>query len=191
MVVTSVTRDDLADGGAGHFAETIRAIRAACPVTTIEVLTPDFGGARGAIAAVAAARPDIYNHNVETVPRLYATVRPMAEYGRSLALLRQVKALDGDLRTKSGLMVGLGETEDEILSTLADLRGVSCDMVTIGQYLRPSREHLPVVEYIPPARFAFWAERAKAMGFNHVASGPLVRSSFHAAEGVMGRRNGE
>ncbi|MGE5550499.1 MAG: lipoyl synthase [Bacteroidota bacterium] len=185
-VVTSVTRDDLPDGGAGHFAATIRALRAACPGTTIEVLTPDFRGAKDAVAAVIAAGPDVYNHNVETVPRLYPAVRPQAVYARSLALLRAVKDLDPGMKTKSGLMVGLGEEEDEIAAVLMDLRAVSCDMITIGQYLRPSREHLPVVEFVPPARFAALAERARAMGFSHVAAGPLVRSSFHAAEGIYG-----
>ena len=180
VVVTSVTRDDLPDGGAGHFAACIGAIRQECPEATVEVLTPDFRGSRTAVAAVAAARPDVFNHNVETVPRLYPDVRPQAEYGRSLALLRQVKELDGLARTKSGLMVGLGEREEEVLAVLGDLRGVGCDMVTIGQYLRPSREHLPVAEYVPPERFEAMAEQARAMGFSHVAAGPLVRSSFHA-----------
>ena len=185
-VVTSVTRDDLPDGGAGHFAATITALRAVCPGTTVEVLTPDFRGARDAVATVTAAGPDVYNHNVETVPRLYPTVRPQAEYPRSLAVLRAVKELDPGLKTKSGLMVGLGEEEDEIVAVLMDLRAVSCNMVTIGQYLRPSREHLPVVEFVPPERFTALAARARALGFDHVAAGPLVRSSFHAAEGVHG-----
>lgn len=184
VVVTSVTRDDLPDGGAGQFAAVIRALRARCPGATVEVLTPDFRGNREAIAAVAGAEPDVYNHNVETVPRLYAEVRPGADYRRSLALLLLVKELRPGMRTKSGLMLGLGETESEVLSVLADLRRVKCDMLTVGQYLRPSRDHLPVAEYVPPERFAALAARARAMGFVHVAAGPLVRSSFHAGEAV-------
>ncbi|MCL6613204.1 MAG: lipoyl synthase [Firmicutes bacterium] len=184
VVVTSVTRDDLPDGGAGHFAATIGAIRALCPEVTVEVLTSDFGGDPAAVAAVVAARPDVYNHNVETVPRLYPAVRPGARYERSLDLLRLVKELAPGMRTKSGLMVGLGETGEEILAVLADLRAAGCEMLTIGQYLRPSRNHLPVAEYVPPERFAAWAERARAMGFVHVAAGPLVRSSFHAGEAM-------
>mgnify|MGYP000097261751 FL=1 len=184
VVVTSVTRDDLPDGGAGHFAATIRAIRTLCPEATVEVLTPDFGGDPGAVAAVVAAGPDVYNHNVETVPRLYPVVRPGARYWRSLELLRRVKELAPGMRTKSGLMVGLGEREEEIMAVLSDLRAAGCEMLTIGQYLRPSRDHLPVAEYVPPERFAAWAEWARAMGFVHVAAGPLVRSSFHAGEAM-------
>ena len=180
VVVTSVTRDDLPDGGAGHFAACIEAVRRNCPGAAVEVLTPDFRGSRAAVATVVAAAPDVFNHNVETVPRLYPAVRSQAVYERSLALLRLVKELDGSINTKSGFMVGLGEREEEILAVLEDLRGVGCDMVTIGQYLRPSREHLPVAEYVPPERFGTLAERARAMGFTHVAAGPLVRSSFHA-----------
>ncbi len=189
-VLTSVTRDDLPDGGAGHFAATVRALHAACPGTTVEVLTPDFRGLREAIIAVAKAGPDVFNHNMETVPRLYPLVRPQAVYERSLALLALVKEANGAMLTKSGLMVGLGETEDEILSLLSDLRGVSCDLLTIGQYLRPSRAHLPVAEYVPPERFAAMAARAEAMGFRHVSAGPLVRSSFHAAEAAGRKRQG-
>ncbi|NLG84566.1 MAG: lipoyl synthase [Firmicutes bacterium] len=184
VVVTSVTRDDLPDGGAGHFAATITAIREAVPEATVEVLTPDFGGDPKAVAAVVAAGPDVYNHNLETVPRLYPIVRPGADYRRSLALLRRVKELQPAMRTKSGLMVGLGETEEEILAVLADLRAAGCEMLTIGQYLRPSRDHLPVAEYVPPERFAAWAEEARAMGFSYAAAGPLVRSSYHAGEAM-------
>ncbi len=180
VVITSVTRDDLADGGAGHFAACLEAVHQACPRATVEVLTPDFLGKHAAIAAVVAAGPDVFNHNVETVPRLYPTVRPQAVYERSLALLRLVKELDAAMLIKSGFMVGLGEREEEVLAVLGDLRAAGCDMVTIGQYLRPSREHLPVAEYVAPERFAALAERARAMGFRHVAAGPLVRSSFHA-----------
>ncbi|MGQ9779952.1 MAG: lipoyl synthase [Bacillota bacterium] len=188
VVVTSVTRDDLPDGGARHFAATVKAIRALCPEVTVEVLTPDFGGDPAAVAAVVAVGPDVYNHNVETVPRLYPVVRPGADYRRSLALLRRVKELAPGMRTKSGLMVGLGEREEELLAVLADLRTVGCEMVTIGQYLRPSREHLPVIEYFPPERFAVWAGKAYAMGFTHVVAGPLARSSYRAGE-AMGQGN--
>ena len=187
LAVTSVTRDDLPDGGAGHFVATILAVRSACPDTTIEVLTPDFQGDRAAITRVAEAKPDVYNHNVETVPRLYPTVRPGADCRRSLALLRQVKEMDGSMLTKSGFMLGLGEKESEIEQLLADLRGTGCDMVTIGQYLRPTRQHLPVVEYVPPERFADWERTALAMGFRHAAAGPLVRSSYHAGKYLENR----
>ncbi|MGE5530415.1 MAG: lipoyl synthase [Patescibacteria group bacterium] len=183
-VVTSVTRDDLPDGGAGQFAAVIAALRAVRPPVTIEVLTPDFRGSREAAATVAHAGPDVFNHNVETVPRLYAEVRPGADYARSLWLLSAVKEMNPHAMTKSGLMLGLGETEEEVLQTLADLRAAGCDMVTVGQYLRPTRAHLPVAEYVPPERFDALAARARAMGFAHVAAGPLVRSSFHAGEAL-------
>jgi lipoic acid synthetase len=183
VVITSVTRDDLPDGGAGHFAATIRAVRQRRPACRIEVLTPDFGGDQNAVAAVCAARPTVYNHNLETVPRLYPAVRPRADYRRSLDLLAAVRRLAPSMLTKSGLMVGLGEREEEVFAVLADLRAVDCRIVTIGQYLAPSQDHLPVVEYVEPARFARWKERAESMGFAAVAAGPFVRSS-HNAEAV-------
>lgn len=182
VVITSVTRDDLADGGADVFAEVIRSIRRRCggesPV--IEVLIPDFQGDRRALAAVAAARPEIINHNLETVPRLYPLVRPQAGYRRSLELLEQVKQLDPGIISKSGLMVGLGETEAEVLAVLKDLRLHGCDILTIGQYLAPSRQHLPVAAYIHPDIFAQYRRQAEELGFKAVASGPLVRSSYLA-----------
>lgn len=179
-VVTSVTRDDLADGGAGQFAACIEAIRECTPDTTVEVLTPDFAGDLAAARIVFAARPAVFNHNIETVPRLYSTVRPLAEYDRSLALLAAA-ARDGKALVKSGLMVGLGETPAEILAVLGDLYTAGVRAVTIGQYLRPSPEHLPVAEYIEPAAFCEYEQAARDMGFGHVAAGPLVRSSYHAA----------
>ncbi len=182
VVVTSVTRDDLPDGGSAHFAAVIHAIRAKSPQCSVEVLTPDFGGDENDIATVAVAGPTIYNHNVETVPRLYATVRPEADYRRSLGVLATVRRLAPEMLTKSGLMVGLGETDDELLAVLSDLREVDCQIVTIGQYLSPSREHLPVVEFIHPDIFARWKQRAESMGFLAVASGPFVRSSHNAEE---------
>ena len=178
-VVTSVTRDDLPDGGAAQFILCIKAIRAASPGTTVEVLTPDFAGNKVALAGVLAQAPDVFNHNVETVPRLYSAVRPEADYGLSLDVLRQ--AVDsGIVWVKSGLMLGLGETEAEVLQVFRDLRqnGVNC--LTVGQYLRPTREHLPVVDYIHPDRFKVLEQEAYGMGFRQVASGPLVRSSYHA-----------
>ena len=184
VVVTSVTRDDLADGGAGHFAATIRAVRRRLPAAVIEVLTPDFQGSRADIATVIDARPDIFNHNVETVPRLYAQVRPQADYRRSLAVLAVAKRLgagaDQPLYTKSGLMVGLGEDPEEVRSVLRDLREAACDMLTIGQYLAPSSEHLPVARFVRPEEFDAWKAAAREMGFLAVAAGPFVRSSYHA-----------
>ena len=184
VVVTSVTRDDLADGGAAHFARTIEAVRRRLPGAVVEVLTPDFLGRAGSIAAVLAARPDIFNHNVETVPRLYPAVRPQADYRRSLEVLRFAKhfvATGGArLYIKSGLMVGLGETADEVRAVLRDLREVGCDIVTIGQYLAPSPAHAPVARFVEPAEFAAWESEARAMGFRAVASGPFVRSSYQA-----------
>lgn len=181
-VITSVTRDDLADGGATLFAETIRAIRGHCPECRIEVLIPDFQGDAEALAAVIAARPDILNHNIETVTRLYSLVRPQADYRRSLALLARAKTLDAATTTKSGIMLGLGETDAEIEEALRDLRAVDCDIVTIGQYLRPSLGHLPVQKYYRPEEFAHWATVGAALGFRHTESAPLVRSSYHARE---------
>ncbi len=178
VVVTSVTRDDLPDGGAGHFAAVIAALRAAGGIT-VEVLTPDFAGRQDALAAVLAARPDIFNHNVETIPRLYPVVRPGADYGRSLAVL--AAAARAGLRVKSGLMVGLGETADEVSVVLGDLAAAGVRAVTLGQYLRPSQVHLPVREYIHPDQFRRYEQAARDLGFGHVAAGPLVRSSYHAA----------
>lgn len=182
VVITSVTRDDLPDGGAAHFASTIEAIRSRLPQSTIEVLIPDFRGSESALQAVIDARPDILNHNVETVPALYPTVRPQASFARSLELLRRVK--QAGLHSKTGFMVGLGETRDEVLSLMYALIGVGCDMLTIGQYLQPSREHLPVSAFITPAQFEEYRQIALEKGFRFVASGPLVRSSYHAAEGM-------
>lgn len=179
VVVTSVTRDDLPDGGAEQFRQTILALAGKLRCR-IEVLTPDFQGDHAAIERVASAHPHVYNHNVETAPRLYAQVRPQADYRRSLALLRLVKDRHPELRTKSGLMVGLGETPDELLAVLGDLREAGCEMVTIGQYLQPSPRHLPVREFVTPEQFAVYEARARAMGFAAVASGPFVRSSYHA-----------
>ena len=179
VVVTSVTRDDLPDGGAEQFRLTILALAEKLPCR-IEVLTPDFQGDAAAIERVASAHPHVYNHNVETAPRLYAEVRPQADYRRSLALLRYVKDHHPELRTKSGLMVGLGETRDEVLAVLGDLREARCEMLTIGQYLRPSPQNLPVREFVTPEQFADYERRARAMGFAAVASGPFVRSSYHA-----------
>ncbi|MBD3236745.1 MAG: lipoyl synthase [Candidatus Eisenbacteria bacterium] len=182
LVVTSVTRDDLTDGGAGHFAEIVRTLRLRRPQTTCEVLIPDFAGDLAALERVLAARPTVLNHNVETVPRLYPAARPRADYRRSLEILR--RASEAGLRTKSGLMVGLGESDDEIAWLLRDLRQSGCARVTIGQYLQPTRQQLPVKRYLSPAAFAGWQRRALAMGFEHVAAGPLVRSSYRAAEGL-------
>jgi lipoic acid synthetase len=181
VVITSVDRDDLRDGGAGHFVACIRAVRAAAPGTRIEVLVPDFRGRLDkALAQFDAAPPDVLNHNIETVPRLYPPVRPGADYAHSLALLARFKARHPDVKTKSGLMVGLGETDDEVLAVLEDLRAHGVDMVTIGQYLAPSGAHLPVRRYVDPDTFARLRAAAKALGFAHAAAGPLVRSSYHA-----------
>jgi lipoic acid synthetase len=188
-VITSVDRDDLKDGGAGIFARTIRAIRRRSPGTTIEVLTPDFQGNFESVETVIEAGPDIFNHNTETVPRLYARIRPKAVYANSLALLRHVKALAPHMVTKSGLMVGLGETEDELLDVFRKMRAHNIDVLTVGQYLRPSRQHAEVVRYYRPEEFARFKEQALAMGFGHVEAGPLVRSSYHADEQVPVRKS--
>ena len=180
VVLTSVTRDDLSDGGAAHFASTIRAIREIGDEISVEVLVPDFQGSAKALAAVLAAEPAVLNHNVETVPRLYPAVRPQADYERSLQLLAEVKRLTRDTVSKSGFMVGLGEKREEVSSLMRDLREVGCDLVTIGQYLRPSKDHHPVVEYIPPNIFQTYKIEAQSLGFLGVASGPYVRSSYHA-----------
>jgi lipoic acid synthetase len=179
VVVTSVTRDDLPDGGASHFIATVREIRAAGNAT-VEILTPDFNEDKKSILAVAACKPDIFNHNVETVPRLYESVRPMADYRRSLDLLRLVKETSPGILTKSGFMVGLGEKEEEVESLLHDLRAAGCDIVTIGQYLQPSPDHLPVERYVTPEEFRQYKELAERMGFLGVASEPYVRSSYNA-----------
>jgi lipoic acid synthetase len=182
VVVTSVTRDDLPDGGAAHFVAVIDAIRACAPGVRVEVLTSDFGGDLDAVDTVASARPDVFNHNVETVPRLYAEVRPGADFRRSLDVLARVHGTRPGLPTKSGLMVGLGETRPEVVGVLRDLRAHGVDIVTIGQYLRPSARHLPVAEFVEPATFEWYAEQARAIGFPGVAASPFVRSSYHAGE---------
>jgi lipoyl synthase len=184
VVVTSVTRDDLPHGGAEHFVDVIESIRKMDGKIVIEVLIPDFQGDKTAIAKVVQAKPAIINHNVETVPSLYAGVRPMANYRRSLDLLQQVKLLDNTILTKSGIMLGLGEKGPEVIAVLEDLRKIDCDLVTIGQYLAPSEKHYPVVEYIQPEEFARYKEIALALGFKHVSSGPLVRSSYHAQDSI-------
>ena len=181
-VITSVNRDDVPDGGAAIFAETIRWTRRLSPGTTIEVLIPDFLGDWDALGTVLDAAPEILNHNTETVPRLYGRVRPKARYERSLELLRRAKAAAPERLTKSGLMAGLGETRDELLAVFADLRAHDVDILTLGQYLRPDQQHLPIARYYHPDEFAELGEAARAMGFAHVESGPLVRSSYHAEE---------
>lgn len=182
VVVTSVDRDDLADGGAGHFAATIRAIRTRCRNTTIEVLTPDFLRKDGAIETVVAAKPDVFNHNLETVPSLYLTVRPGARYFASLRLLQRVKELDPTMFTKSGIMVGLGETRNEVLQVMDDLRSAGVDFLTIGQYLQPTLKHHPVIRFVPPEEFESFKSIAYAKGFLMVSASPLTRSSHHAGE---------
>lgn len=186
VVITAVARDDLPDGGASHFHETIQAVRAANPGIIIEILVPDFNDRDASIEAVLTANPHIFNHNLETVRRLTPSVRSRATYDRSLSVLRKVKERRGSsIYTKSGLMLGLGETEAELTEALRDLRASHCDILTLGQYLQPTRAHLPVVEFIPPARFATYGDLARSMGFVHVSSGPLVRSSYHADEFVL------
>jgi lipoic acid synthetase len=182
IVITSVTRDDLHDAGAGQFAKTIRAVRNRMSKVKIEVLTPDFQGDIQSLKTVLEAGPDVFNHNIETVERLYPIVRPAADYERSLFVLRQSKEIAPDISTKSGLMLGLGETNDEVMAVLRDLRKVACDFVTIGQYLRPTKKNLPVVEYILPVVFEDLRIKALDMGFKYAASGPLVRSSMNAEE---------
>ncbi|MCA9098573.1 MAG: lipoyl synthase [Planctomycetaceae bacterium] len=181
VVITSVTRDDLKDGGAEHFYRCVLAVREKTGAA-VEVLTPDFLGNRSAIARVVEAKPEVFNHNTETVPRLYNRVRRNAEYQRTLDLLDQVKQLDPQMITKSGLMLGLGETIEELFEVLADLRKVGCDMLTLGQYLAPSATHLPVERFIPPEEFDEIGDQARKLGFSFVASGPFVRSSYHAGE---------
>jgi lipoic acid synthetase len=186
VVVTSVTRDDLPDGGAGHFVATVQAVRELMPAATIEILTPDFGGSLEAVDTAAAARPDVYNHNLETVPRLYPGVRPGADYLRSLDLLARVKEKHPGITTKSGLMVGLGETPGEIFCVMADLRQAGCELLTIGQYLQPGPQQLPVHEYIVPEQYQVYRSRGLDLGFREVAAGPFVRSSYRAHEMVVG-----
>jgi lipoyl synthase len=182
VVVTSVDRDDLDDGGAGHFAASIRAIRARCPQTTIEVLIPDFLRKDGALEAVVAARPDVFNHNLETVPSLYLTVRPGARYFASLRLLQQVKEIEPRMFTKSGIMLGLGEQRNEVLQVMDDLRSAGVDFLTIGQYLQPTRKHHPVTRFVPPAEFEGLKTISFAKGFLMVSASPLTRSSHHAGD---------
>jgi lipoic acid synthetase len=181
VVITSVDRDDLKDGGAQHFVECIRAVRAVSPATTIEVLVPDFRGRLDrALEVLKAAPPDVMNHNLETVPRLYKRARPGGDYGHSLKLLQEFKRIHPEVPTKSGLMVGLGEEDEEIVAVMRDLRAHDVDMLTIGQYLQPSPHHLPVERYVEPSVFLEYEKQAAAMGFRHAAIGPLVRSSYHA-----------
>jgi lipoic acid synthetase len=182
IVVTSVTRDDLADGGAAHFAAVIEALRRRIPAAEIEVLIPDFQGDAAALSTVLSARPSVLNHNVETVPRLYPRVRPRADYRRSLELLRRAAMTAPGIPVKSGLMLGLGEEPGEIRQTLRELHRTGCRILTLGQYLRPSPQHLPVERYLPPEEFEEWRREALAIGFSEAASGPFVRSSYHAKE---------
>ena len=191
VVITSVTRDDLPDGGARHFAETVRAVRSRLARSVIEVLIPDFQGCAAALECVLEARADVLNHNVETVPRLYGAVRPQADYQRSLTVLqrsqRYASAAGLEIHTKSGLMVGLGESDDEVLQSMRDLREVGCEILTIGQYLQPSPEHLPVRRFVHPDVFDEWRQAGEQMGFVAVAAGPFVRSSYHAETLFNGR----
>ena len=188
VVVTSVDRDDLPDGGAAHFAATARAIRQALPATRVEVLVPDFQGSLASVDTVVESPVDIYNHNLETVPSLYRKARPGGQYRRSLDVLRHAKegarSLERNLLTKTGVMLGLGERRDELLEVMRDLREIECDILTLGQYLRPSKEHLPVERYVTPQEFADLKRAGMELGFRHVESGPLVRSSYHAWEQV-------
>jgi len=182
VVVTSVDRDDLADGGAAHFARCIEAIRARAPQATIEVLTPDFRRKDGAVELVASARPDVYNHNLETVPRLYRAIRPGASYRASLDVLARAKRTDPRIFTKSGIMLGLGERADEVAALMDDLRAVDCDFLTIGQYLQPTPRHAAIARYVEPSEFEGYAQLAREKGFLLVASSPLTRSSYHAGD---------
>lgn len=182
IVITSVDRDDLEDGGASHFAETIQAIRRTAPLTTIEILTPDFLRKEGAIEIVVRAKPDVYNHNLETVPRLYSEVRPGARYFHSLRLLDQVKKIDPNMFTKSGIMVGLGESKTEVYQVMDDLRAAQVDFITIGQYLQPTPKHHPVMRFVTPEEFEDYATMARGKGFLMVSASPLTRSSYHAGD---------
>jgi len=182
VVITSVTRDDLPDGGAEHFAKTIRLLKENENEHTVEVLIPDFQGSLSSLKTVMDAKPDVLNHNLETVPRLYPTVRPMADFQRSLDVLKHAKELDENTFTKSGVMVGLGETRDELIDTMEELRKIDCNLLTIGQYLQPSESHHPIIRFVPPEEFVEYENIGKEMGFSDVASAPLVRSSYKAAE---------
>ena len=185
-VVTSVTRDDLDDGGAAHFAATINAMRRAAPATAIEVLIPDFQGSEQALARVVKAAPDVVSHNIETVPALYGAVRPQADYARSLRLLERIKEYGAGVKSKTSLMLGLGETERQVIDCLRDIRARGCDFLTLGQYLAPSKTHFPVAEYIHPDKFQSYKTAAEAEGFAFVASAPYVRSSYNAGEALSG-----
>lgn len=182
VVITSVDRDDLPDGGAEHFAKCITAVRKRSPNTTIEVLTPDFLRKESCVEIVVNAKPDVFNHNIETVPRLYKSIRPGARYFNSLHLLKTVKTLDPSIFTKSGIMVGLGESKEEVLQVMDDLRAADVDFMTIGQYLQPTPEHAPIDRYVTPDEFEYYARQARAKGFLMVSSSPLTRSSYHAGE---------
>jgi lipoic acid synthetase len=182
VVITSVTRDDLIDGGAGQFVECIELIKRFCSNVSVEVLTPDFMNKEGALEAVITAKPDVFNHNLETVPRLYKTIRPIAKYTHSLSILKKAKQLDGEIFTKSGIMLGLGEEKEEVLSLMDDLRASDVDFITIGQYLRPSMKHAPIARYLTPAEFENFEKIAYEKGFKMVSSSPLTRSSHHAGQ---------
>ncbi len=184
VVVTTVTRDDLPDGGAGHFAKVVNAIRAKDSSITIELLISDLKGDKESIKTVVDSKPEIINHNVETVPRLYKEIRPMAIYKRSLDVLKLVKEMDDTILTKSGMMMGLGETEEEVIEVMKDLRNIDCDFLTLGQYLAPSEKHYPVKEYVTPETFERYRAKAEELGFKFVASGPFVRSSYKAADAM-------
>jgi lipoic acid synthetase len=190
VVITSVNRDDLADGGAGAFAATVRAIKRFAPACRVELLIPDFQGKAAALETVIDAAPDILNHNTETVPRLYKVARHGGRYERTLELFRRARRAAPRLLTKSGIILGLGEERDELLETMRDLRGADVNILTLGQYLRPSAQHLPVARYYTPAEFSELAEAGRAVGFAHVESGPLVRSSYHAKRQVAGVETG-
>jgi lipoic acid synthetase len=187
VVITSVTRDDLPDGGAGHFVRCIMAVRERVPGAAVEVLTPDFLGDAAAIDAVTDAAPEVFNHNLETVPRLHRMVRGRALYARSLALLERVKRRAPRVVTKAGLMLGVGETVDELFDVFADLRSIQCDVLTLGQYLAPTAKHIPVQRFVPPEEFDSLAALARLVGFRQVVAGPFVRSSYHAADMVTAR----
>ena len=182
VVVTSVTRDDLLNGGAEHFAQTVIAIKNLLPKSTVEILIPDFQGSREALQKVIEVYPEVINHNIETIERLYSSVRPIADYKTSLQLIKRVKIGNQDIITKSGIMLGLGEKKEEVVIAMKDLRKVNCDLLTIGQYLRPSPQHLKVKEYIHPDEFEVYRKIGMSLGFKHVLSGPLVRSSYHSGE---------
>jgi lipoic acid synthetase len=187
VVITSVDRDDLRDGGATHFTACIGAVRRHTPATSVEILVPDFRGRLDvALELLGEALPDVFNHNLETVPRLYQAARPGADYRHSLELLRRFKECHPGVPTKSGLMVGLGETNEEILEVMRDLRAHGCELLTVGQYLQPSRHHLPVLRFVTPDEFEQFARAAREMGFRNVASGPMVRSSYHAEQQAAG-----